>query len=66
MRVFDFGIKPSFGHENEGDFMDNASQVWHVKLKDKSEGSEFSIAEQMADTMMGGQKFQRTRPTIQV
>ena len=53
----DFGIKPSFGHEKKG-FMD---KLQSVKLKDKSEGSEFSIAEQMADTMMGSQKFQKNK-----
>ena len=53
----DFGIKPSFGHEKRG-FMD---KLQSVKLKDKSEGSEFSISEQMADTMMGSQKFQKNK-----
>ena len=36
----DFGIKPSFGHEKKG-FMD---KLQSVKLKDKSEGSEFSMS----------------------
>ena len=53
----DFGIKPSFGHEKKG-FMD---KLQSVKLKDKSEGSEFSISEQMADTMIGSQKFQKNK-----